>query len=73
MGDYPGINLKMSVKGFSCTNLDAAKVMKSYHSTAVLVTGTPDGDDKMGGIFTTKDIVLRVIAASLDPNSIVFD
>ena len=43
--------------------------MKKHHSTAVLVLGTPDGEDKMGGILTTKDIVLRVIAASLDPNS----
>jgi CBS domain-containing protein len=61
-GDFPSISVKSSVR-------EAAKTMKLYHSTAVLVLGTPDGDDKVGGIFTTKDIVLRVIAASLDPNT----
>jgi CBS domain-containing protein len=61
-GDFPSISVKGSVR-------DAAKTMKLYHSTAVLVLGTPDGEDKVGGIFTTKDIVLRVIAASLDPNT----
>lgn len=61
-GDFPGISVKASVR-------EAAKVMKQYHSTAILATGTPDGEDKIGGIFTTKDIVLRVIAASLDPNT----
>jgi CBS domain-containing protein len=61
-GDFPSISVKSSVR-------EAARTMKVYHSTAVLVLGTPDGDDKVGGIFTTKDIVLRVIAASLDPNT----
>lgn len=59
-GDFPNISVKASA-------YEAACVMKKYHSTAVLVMGTPDGKDKVGGIFTTKDIVLRVIAASLDP------
>ncbi|KAJ2998569.1 hypothetical protein HDV02_004384 [Globomyces sp. JEL0801] len=62
MGDFPNIGVKSSVR-------DAAKAMKSYHGTAVLVMGTPDGDDRVAGIFTTKDIVLRVIAASLDPST----
>ncbi|KAJ3271848.1 hypothetical protein HDV01_006133 [Terramyces sp. JEL0728] len=61
-GDFPGVSVKSSVR-------DAAKAMKSYHGTAVLVTGTPDGEGKVAGIFTTKDIVLRVIAASLDPGT----
>ncbi|KAJ3255076.1 hypothetical protein HK103_006619 [Boothiomyces macroporosus] len=61
-GDFPGVSVKSSVR-------DAAKAMKSYHGTAVLVTGTPDGEGKVAGIFTTKDIVLRVIAASLDPST----
>ncbi|KAJ1557608.1 hypothetical protein HK405_015600, partial [Cladochytrium tenue] len=46
---------------------DAARVMKDFHHTAVLVVGAADADDKLAGIFTTKDIVLRVIAAGLDP------
>jgi CBS domain-containing protein len=61
-GSFPAIPVKCSVK-------DAAKMMKLYHSTAVLAQGTPDGADKVAGIFTTKDIVLRVLAASLDPNT----
>ncbi|KAJ3325063.1 hypothetical protein HDU76_013257 [Blyttiomyces sp. JEL0837] len=56
----PEVSVKASVR-------DAARVMKEFHQTAVLVLSTGDGDDKLGGIFTTKDIVLRVIAANLDP------
>ncbi|KAJ3280866.1 hypothetical protein HK104_000355 [Borealophlyctis nickersoniae] len=52
--------------GIRATVRDAARVMKARHHTAVLVTNN-DGDDRIGGIFTTKDIVLRVLAASLDP------
>lgn len=33
------------------------------------MVGTPDGEDKIGGIFTTKDVVLRVIAANLEPST----
>lgn len=43
--------------------------MRAVHGTAVLVLGTPDGEDKVAGIFTTKDIVLRAIAANLDPTT----
>ncbi|KAH9266498.1 hypothetical protein BASA84_001107 [Batrachochytrium salamandrivorans] len=59
-GLVPEVSIKSSVR-------DAARVMKAHHSTAVLVVGNSTEDDKIGGIFTTKDIVLRVIAASLDP------
>jgi CBS domain-containing protein len=52
----PSVTIKSSVR-------DAAKVMKSHHSTAVLVID----EGRVAGIFTTKDIVLRVMAASLDP------
>jgi 3-dehydroquinate dehydratase len=52
----PSVTVKSSVR-------DAARVMKATHSTAVLVL---DGST-VSGIFTTKDIVLRVIAAALDP------
>ncbi|KAI8925503.1 hypothetical protein BC831DRAFT_460579 [Entophlyctis helioformis] len=57
----PEVSIKASVR-------DAARMMKSHHGTAVLVVGAQD-EEKIGGIFTTKDIVLRVIAASLDPNT----
>ncbi|KAJ3062768.1 hypothetical protein HDU98_001378, partial [Podochytrium sp. JEL0797] len=60
--DVPEVGIKASVR-------DAAKMMKQFHQTAVLVLGSSGagGEDKLGGIFTTKDIVLRVIAAGLDP------
>ncbi|ODQ66648.1 CBS-domain-containing protein [Nadsonia fulvescens var. elongata DSM 6958] len=45
--------------------VDAAQLMKQNHTTAVLVTD----EDKIAGIFTSKDIVLRVIAAGLDPKN----
>ena len=37
--------------------------MKTHHSTGVVIL---DEDEKLVGIFTTKDIVLRVIASGLD-------
>ena len=60
----PEVTIRASVR-------DAAKIMKSRHHTAVLIVNPSlDGrDDKLGGIFTTKDIVLRVIAAGLDPQT----
>lgn len=51
---------------------DAAKLMREHRTTAVIVTETPvahlaPGEaPKIAGIFTSKDIVLRVIAAGLD-------
>ncbi|TPX73644.1 hypothetical protein CcCBS67573_g05085 [Chytriomyces confervae] len=60
-GEVPEVSIKATVR-------DAAKVMKQNHQTAVLVLSSGNGvEDKLGGIFTTKDIVLRVIAAGLDP------
>ena len=44
---------------------EAADLMRENHTTAVLVM---DGED-ISGIFTSKDIVLRVIAAGLDPSN----
>ncbi|CEI86328.1 Putative CBS and PB1 domain-containing protein [Rhizopus microsporus] len=44
---------------------DVARMMKEYHTTAVLVNDR----EGLAGIFTTKDIVLRVIAAGLNPEN----
>lgn len=44
---------------------DVARLMKEYHTTAVLVTDR----EGLAGIFTTKDVVLRVIAAGLNPEN----
>ena len=44
---------------------DAAVLMREHHTTAVLVM---DGA-KIAGIFTSKDVVLRVIAAGLEPTN----
>ena len=62
----PQVTLRASVK-------EAARVMKQFHHTAVLVisppttTSTTQPLDDLSGIFTTKDIVLRVLAVGLDP------
>ena len=50
---------------------DAARLMKERRTTAVCVMepagpGAPTGAAKIAGIFTSKDVVLRVIAAGLD-------
>ncbi|KAG2228129.1 hypothetical protein INT45_009175 [Circinella minor] len=44
---------------------DVAKLMKGHHTTAVLVMD----HGGLAGIFTSKDIVLRVIAAGLAPEN----
>ncbi|KAI7864566.1 hypothetical protein BDF14DRAFT_1731858 [Spinellus fusiger] len=44
---------------------DVARLMKEHHTTAVLVSDR----EGLSGIFTTKDVVLRVIAAGLHPEN----
>ncbi|KAF9190765.1 hypothetical protein BGZ50_009816 [Haplosporangium sp. Z 11] len=43
---------------------DASKMMKQCHSTASLIME----DGRIAGIFTTKDIVVRVMALDLEPD-----
>ncbi|CAG8979892.1 hypothetical protein HYALB_00013076 [Hymenoscyphus albidus] len=50
------VSVRTSVK-------EAAAKMKEHHTTAVLV----QDQDSITGIFTSKDVVLRVIAPGLDP------
>ncbi|KAL1587151.1 hypothetical protein WHR41_04443 [Cladosporium halotolerans] len=50
------VSVRTSVK-------EAAQAMKENHTTAVLV----QDQGQITGIFTSKDVVLRVIAAGLDP------
>ncbi|KAL2193793.1 hypothetical protein P885DRAFT_44398 [Corynascus similis CBS 632.67] len=50
------VSVRTSVK-------EAAQLMKENHTTAVLVTD----QGAITGIFTSKDVVLRVIAPGLDP------
>lgn len=50
-------NVKASV-------FEATILMKENRTTAVLVKDT---NNEVAGIFTSKDVVLRVIAAGLDP------
>jgi len=50
------VSVRTSVK-------EAAALMKENHTTAVLV----QDQGQITGIFTSKDVVLRVIAAGLDP------
>ncbi|KAJ9647203.1 hypothetical protein H2201_003369 [Coniosporium apollinis] len=50
------VSVRTSVK-------EAAQLMKENHTTAVLV----QDQGSITGIFTSKDVVLRVIAAGLDP------
>ncbi|ODV74306.1 CBS-domain-containing protein [Cyberlindnera jadinii NRRL Y-1542] len=54
------VNVKTSV-------FDAAVLMKENHTTAVLVK---DANEVVTGIFTSKDVVLRVIAAGLNPKNV---
>lgn len=42
---------------------EAARIMKQYHTTASLITE----EGRIAGIFTTKDVVVRVMAAGLEP------
>ena len=48
----------------SATVQDAARIMAERHIGAVLVAV----DGRLQGIFTERDVLARVVAASLDPN-----
>lgn len=52
------------------TVYEAAKLMRENRTTAVCVMegAGPIGLGKIAGIFTSKDVVLRVIAAGLEPS-----
>ncbi|KAJ9213547.1 hypothetical protein DTO166G4_4797 [Paecilomyces variotii] len=52
------VSVRTSVK-------DAAALMKEHHTTALLV----QDQGSITGIFTSKDVVLRVIAPGLDPST----
>lgn len=59
--------------GPKTTVREVAKLMKEHRTTAVCVMeqgaqipGLPPTGPKIAGIFTSKDVVLRVIAAGLD-------
>ena len=65
-----GPTLESVLNGFPPTTVsvrttvkEAAQLMKENHTTAVLV----QDQGQITGIFTSKDVVLRVIAAGLDP------
>ncbi|KAJ3350905.1 hypothetical protein GGF32_004597 [Allomyces javanicus] len=52
--------------GVKATVRDAARAMKAAGSTATLIF---DENAQLAGIFTSKDVVLRVVAVKGDPNS----
>ncbi|KAI9184576.1 hypothetical protein H9P43_003631 [Blastocladiella emersonii ATCC 22665] len=54
----PELTLKATVK-------DAARAMKQFKSTAVLIF---EDNHRLAGIFTSKDIVLRVMSVKADPS-----
>ncbi|KAL7752723.1 hypothetical protein RI367_001725 [Sorochytrium milnesiophthora] len=58
-------NLMPPELGIKSTVRDAARAMKQLKSTAVLVF---EDHAKLTGIFTSKDIVLRVMAVKADPD-----
>ncbi|KAI9512356.1 CBS-domain-containing protein [Russula earlei] len=58
-----------AVVGPRATVREVARLMRERRTTAVCVmeqTTTPGAHPKISGIFTSKDVVLRVIAAGLD-------
>lgn len=56
---YPRVSAKCSVE-------EAVRIMRGERRTAVLVTDSRN-DQELVGIFTTKDVLLRVIAGHQDP------
>ncbi|KAJ3087099.1 hypothetical protein HK102_011821 [Quaeritorhiza haematococci] len=64
--NIPEVPVRASVR-------EAARTMKERHQTGVLIvnhgSNLPEEGERLAGIFTTKDIVLRVLAAGLDPNT----
>ncbi|KAJ3322109.1 hypothetical protein HDV06_003560 [Boothiomyces sp. JEL0866] len=57
-------SLEVPLVPLNSTVLEAVKQMKDAKTTGIL---TVDENKQLAGIFTTKDLVLRVLAAKLDP------
>jgi CBS domain-containing protein len=55
-----------AIVNVKCSVAQAVRQMKERLETALLVTEEPAG---LVGIFTTKDVLLRVVAAGLDPST----
>jgi CBS domain-containing protein len=51
----------------SCALLQAAILMRQHHVGALLVTEDPPNDDRVVGIVTDRDLVLRAMALGLGP------
>ena len=69
LADIIDVNGRVATVSNKARVIDAAKIMKERRVTAVCVMGdaAPGQVPKIDGIFTSKDIVLRVIAAGLNP------
>ncbi|GJJ72844.1 hypothetical protein EMPS_05202 [Entomortierella parvispora] len=57
-------NLGVAEIGTRTSVREASRIMKQCHTTASLIME----DGRIAGIFTTKDIVVRVMAAGLEPD-----
>ena len=47
--------------------LEAARLMRQYHTGDLIIVDDPDGDRVPAGIVTDRDIVVEVLAKGLDP------
>lgn len=64
VGEDPTLEQR-TIVNVKCSVVQAVKLMKGRKETASLVTD--EQGQALVGIFTTKDILLRVVAAGLDP------
>ncbi|GAA94471.1 uncharacterized protein L969DRAFT_55107 [Mixia osmundae IAM 14324] len=66
IGSILDVRTRAATIGVKTTVRDAAKIMRENRTTAVCVLEGDGSTGKLAGIFTSKDVVLRVIAAGLD-------
>jgi CBS domain-containing protein len=64
LGSILDARTKAATVGVKTSVRDAARLMRENRTTAVVVM--EEGNKRIAGIFTSKDVVLRVIAAGLD-------
>ena len=55
----------------SCTVLEAARLMRQHHVGSLVIVASDAGVNRPVGVVTDRDLVVEVMAASLDPEAVL--
>ena len=64
-------NREVIVVAPSCTIAEAARLMRQHHVGALVIVAPAAGVNRPVGVVTDRDLVVEVVAASLDPEAVL--